>query len=162
LRQFAKDAGELKAPILLRYASEMNGTWTFYSGHSEQYIEKWKLVHDVMEKEAPNVMMLWNVFTMPESTINEFYPGDEYVDYIGLNSYNVFYHNNKIEDKSDFEDPLRLLDYVYNTYSHKKPIVIGEFGTTNYTVTDGQHHDDFAVEKIIRMYKHLPELYPRV
>ncbi|KAF0819540.1 hypothetical protein KIS4809_1401 [Bacillus sp. ZZV12-4809] len=162
LRQFAKDAGELKVPILLRYASEMNGTWTFYSGHSEQYIEKWKLVHDVMEEEAPNVMMLWNVFTMPESTIDEFYPGDEYVDYVGVNIYNVFYHNDKIEAKSDFEDPLRLLDYVYNTYNHKKPIVIGEFGATNYTVTDGKHHDDFAVEKITRMYKYLPELYPRV
>ncbi|MBY6052615.1 glycoside hydrolase family 26 protein [Cytobacillus firmus] len=162
LRQFAKDAGDLNVPILLRYASEMNGTWTFYSGHSEQYIEKWKLVHDVMEKDAPNVMMLWNVFTMPESTIDEFYPGDEYVDYVGVNIYNVFYHNDKIEEKSDFEDPLRLLDYVYNTYSHRKPIVIGEFGVTNYTVTDGKHHDDFAVEKITRMYKHLPELYPRV
>ncbi|UYG93822.1 glycoside hydrolase family 26 protein [Cytobacillus firmus] len=162
LRQFAKDAGELKVPIPLRYASEMNGTWTFYSGHSEKYIEKWKLVHDVMEKEAPNVMMLWNVFTMPESTIDEFYPGDEYVDYVGVNIYNVFYHNDKIEEKSDFEDPLRLLDYVYNTYSHKKPIVIGEYGATNYTVTDGKHHDEFAVEKITRMYKYLPELYPRV
>ncbi|WP_231593999.1 glycoside hydrolase family 26 protein [Cytobacillus firmus] len=162
LLQFAKDAGELKVPILLRYASEMNGTWTFYSGHSEKYIEKWKLVHDVMEKEAPNVMMLWNVFTMPESTIAEFYPGDEYVDYVGVNIYNVFYHNDKIEEKSDFEDPLRLLDYVYNTYSHKKPIVIGEYGATNYTVTDGKHHDEFAVEKITRMYKYLPELYPRV
>nr|WP_315362812.1 glycosyl hydrolase [Cytobacillus firmus] len=162
LRQFAKDAGELNVPILLRYASEMNGTWTFYSGHSEQYIQKWKLVHDVMEKEAPNVMMLWNVFTMPEATINDFYPGDEYVDYVGVNIYNVVYHNDKIEKKSDFEDPLRLLDYVYNTYSHKKPIVIGEFGATNYTVTDGKHHDNFAVEKISRMYKYLPELYPRV
>ncbi|WP_368297506.1 glycoside hydrolase family 26 protein [Cytobacillus firmus] len=162
LRQFAKDAGELKVPILLRYASEMNGTWTFYSGHSEKYIEKWKLVHDVMEKEAPNVMMLWNVFTMPESTIAEFYPGDEYVDYVGVNIYNVFYHNDKIEEKSDFEDPLRLLDYVYNTYSHKKPIVIGEYGGTNYTVTDGKHHDEFAIQKITRMYKYLPELYPRV
>lgn len=162
LRQFAKDAGELNVPILLRYASEMNGTWTFYSGHSEQYIEKWKLVHGVMEKEAPNVMMLWNVFTMPESTIDDFYPGDEYVDYVGVNIYNVFYHNDKVEAKSDFEDPLRLLDYVYNTYSHKKPIVIGEFGATNYTVTDGKHYDNFAVEKISRMYKYLPELYPRV
>ncbi|MCM3705699.1 hypothetical protein M3205_08120 [Cytobacillus firmus] len=162
LRQFAKDAGELKAPILLRYASEMNGTWTFYSGHSGKYIEKWKLVHDVMEEEAPNVMMLWNVFTMPEYTIAEFYPGDDYVDYVGVNIYNVFYHNDKIEVKSNFEDPLRLLDYVYNTYSHKKPIVIGEYGATNYTLTDGKHHDEFAVEKITRMYKYLPELYPRV
>lgn len=162
LRQFAKDAAKANVPVLLRYASEMNGTWTAYSGKPDLYIEKWRLVHDVMEAEAPNVMMLWNVFTMPENTIDDFYPGDDYVDYVGVNIYNVVYHNDTLEEKSDFEDPLLLLDYVYNTYSHKKPIVIGEFGATNYTVTDGLYHIDFAVEKINRMYKYLPKLYPRV
>jgi len=162
LQQFARDAKEANVPVLLRYASEMNGTWTAYSGNSELYIEKWKLVHQVMQEHAPNVMMLWNVFTMPEQTINEFYPGDEYVDYVGVNIYNVVYHNDKLSEPSDFEDPLRLLDYVYNMYSHKKPIVIGEFGATNYNVTDGLFHIDFAIEKISRMYKHLPHLYPRV
>lgn len=162
LRQFAKDASDAGVPILLRYASEMNGNWTAYSGDPELYLEKWKLVHDVMEEEAPNVMMLWNVFTMPEQSIAKYYPGDEYVDYVGVNIYNVVYHNDRLEDLSDFEDPLRLLDYVYNTFSDTKPIVIGEFGATNYTVTDGLYHVDFAVEKIQRMYKYLPELYPRV
>ncbi|WP_068675330.1 glycoside hydrolase family 26 protein [Oceanobacillus sp. Castelsardo] len=162
LRQFAKDARDAGVPILLRYASEMNGNWTAYSGDPKLHIEKWKLVHDVMEAEAPNVMMLWNVFTMPEHTIAEYYPGDEYVDYVGVNIYNVVYHNDRLEDLSDFEDPLRLLDYVYNKFSDTKPIVIGEFGATNYTVTDGLYHVDFAVEKIQRMYKYLPALYPRV
>ncbi|RKQ15745.1 copper amine oxidase [Oceanobacillus bengalensis] len=162
LRAFAKEAKASDVPILMRYASEMNGNWTAYSGNAELYIEKWKVVHDVMQEEAPNVMMLWNVFTMPEHTISEFYPGDEYVDYVGVNIYNVFYHNDRLEDKSDFEDPLRLLDYVYNMYSDTKPIVIGEFGATNYTVTDGLYHVNFAEEKISRLYKHLPKLYPRV
>ncbi|MFD1929330.1 glycoside hydrolase family 26 protein [Sporosarcina siberiensis] len=162
LRQFARDAKEANVPVLLRYASEMNGNWTAYSDNPELYIEKWKLVHRVMQEDAPNVMMLWNVFTIPEQTINDFYPGDEYVDYVGLNIYNVVYHNDELVEPSHFEDPLRLLDYVYNTYSHKKPIVIGEFGATNYNVTDGLYHVDFAIEKISRMYKHLPHLYPRV
>lgn len=140
----------------------MNGTWTHYSGDPDLYIEKWKLIHKVMEEEAPNVMMLWNVFTMPEYTIEEFYPGDEYVDYVGVNIYNVLYHNDKLEVNSDFEDPFQLLDYVYNVYSARKPIVIGDFGATNYNVTDGLHHVDFAIEKITRMYKHIPHLYPRV
>ena len=42
---------------------EMNGDWTAYSGDPEKYIEKWRLVHDVMAEEAPNVMMVWTVFT---------------------------------------------------------------------------------------------------
>ncbi len=162
MRQFARDANTLGVPVLLRYASEMNGNWTAYSGNPELYIEKWKVVHDVMEEVAPNVMMLWNVFTMPEDSIDDYYPGDPYVDYVGVNIYNVVYHNDNLEDKSDFEDPLRLLDFVYNTYSDTKPIVIGEFGATNYTVTDGLYHMAFAEEKIKRMYRYLPELYPRV
>ncbi|MDY0394050.1 glycosyl hydrolase [Virgibacillus halophilus] len=162
LLQFAKEAAKADVPVLLRYASEMNGTWTFYSGHAKQYIEKWRLVHEVMKANAPNVMMLWNVFTMPEKTIKEFYPGDEYVDYVGVNIYNVVYHNDQVQEKADFEDPLHLLDYVYNTFSARKPIVIGEFGASNYTTTDGRHHTKFAEEKISRMYRLLPKLYPRV
>lgn len=162
LQQFAQDAAASDVPVLLRYASEMNGTWTFYSGHAKKYIEKWKLVHDVMKANAPNVMMLWNVFTMPERTIKEFYPGDAYVDYVGVNIYNVLYHNDKIDVEAGYEDPLRLLDYVYNTFSARKPIVIGEFGASNYAATDGKHHDSFAADKITRMYHYLPHLYPRV
>ncbi|WP_204758478.1 glycoside hydrolase family 26 protein [Lentibacillus sediminis] len=162
LREFANAADAAKVPVLLRFASEMNGTWTAYSGKPELYIKKWKLVHDVMEEEAPNVMMLWNVFTMPEDTIQDFYPGDAYVDYVGVNIYNVVYHNNNIEERSDYENPLALLNYVYNTFSDTKPIVIGEFGATNYTTTDEMYHVDFAARKINLMYKNLPKLYPRV
>src|SRR5690606_18994203 len=38
MRQFARDAKALGVPVLLRYASEMNGTWTAYSGDPELYI----------------------------------------------------------------------------------------------------------------------------
>ena len=148
--------------IYLRYASEMNGTWTQYSGKEKLYKEKWKLVHDVMEKEAPNVIMTWTVFTFPESRIDMFYPGDAYVDCVGVNIYNVVYHNNRLTDDGTKEDPLKLLDYVYNTYSYRKPIQISEFGVTHYTVTDKKTYVDFANERITRMYKQLEERYPRV
>ena len=45
LREFARAARASEVPILLRYASEMNGTWTNYSQDPVKYIEKWKLVH---------------------------------------------------------------------------------------------------------------------
>jgi hypothetical protein len=162
LRQFAKDAKEAGVPIFLRYASEMNGTWAEYSGNPKQYIEKWRLVHQVMQEEAPNVAMVWTVFTFPENSIKSYYPGDDYVDWVGVNVYNVVYHNDNLNNRGDKEDPLKLLDYVYNTFSARKPIQISEFGATHYTITDNDYHIDFAVEKITRMYKWLPILYPRV
>lgn len=162
LREFAQAANATGVPIFLRYASEMNGTWANYSGNPKQYIEKWRLVHAVMEEEAPNVAMVWTVFPFPEESITSYYPGDEYVDWVGVNIYNVVYHNNDLRNRGDKEDPLKLLDYIYNTYSARKPIQISEFGATHYTITDNAYHVDFAAEKITRMYKWLPTLYPRV
>ncbi|AIS53445.1 copper amine oxidase domain-containing protein [Thermoanaerobacter kivui] len=162
LRNFARKLKESGIPVFLRFASEMNGDWTAYSGNPKKYIEKWRLVHDVMEEEAPNVMMVWTVFTFPQSNILSYYPGDDYVDWVGVNIYNVVYHNNNINLKADHEDPLELLDYVYDTFSERKPIQISEFGATHYTITDGKYYVDFAIEKITRMYNGLKTKYPRV
>ncbi|MBB6672335.1 glycoside hydrolase family 26 protein [Cohnella nanjingensis] len=162
LRKFARQANEAGVPIFLRFASEMNGTWTEYSGKSEQYVAKWRLVHRVFAQEAPNVAMVWTVFSFPESTMASFYPGDGYVDWVGVNIYNVVYHNDNRYDRGDNEDPLKLLDYVYNTYSGSKPIQISEYGATHYTITDKSYHVDFAQNKIKRLYDNLPSLYPRV
>jgi beta-mannanase len=75
-----------------------------------------------------------------------YYPGDQYVDWVGVNIYNVMYHNNNIQQRADQEDPLELLDYVYKTFSYRKPIQISEFGATHYTVTDQQYHVQFAIK----------------
>ena len=162
LRNFAREAKKAGVPIFLRYASEMNGDWTQYSGKSKQYIEKWRLVHDVMEKEAPNVIMVWTVFTFPDRNISDFYPGDAYVDWVGVNLYSVVYHGFNINVKADLEDPLKLLDYVYNLYSYKKPIQISEYGVTHYTSTDNKSYINFAETKLKQLYGSLPSKYPRV
>ncbi len=54
LRQWAVDAKAADVPIFIRWASEMNGTWTQYSGKSDLYKEKWKLIYNVFKEEAPN------------------------------------------------------------------------------------------------------------
>lgn len=162
LHQLAEILDSVDGPVFLRFASEMNGDWTNYCQDSELYIEKWRLIHDFMEEHAPDVLMLWTVFSNPTSTMDDFYPGDEYVDWVGVNIYNVVYHNDNIEDVAVDEDPLDFLDYVYNHYGDTKPIQISEYGVTHYTVTDDDYHVDFACEKLTRMYSYLEELYPRV
>ena len=162
LRQFAQDAGAAGCPIFIRFASEMNGNWCAYSGDPAAYIETWRLVHDVMQEEAPEAMMLWTVFTFPEYRIERYYPGDAYVDWVGVNLYNVVYHDDDIYQVAMAEDPLRLLDFVYDTYSARKPIHITEYGVTHYTTTDDTYYIDFAISKLERLYANLPDRYPRV
>ena len=162
LINLAKMFGEVDTPVFLRFASEMNGDWVAWNGNPKEYIKKWKMVHDVMEKYAPKVIMVWTPFTFPEDSIMDYYPGDEYVDWVGVNVYNVVYHNDDINQVATHEDPLELLDYVYDEFSHKKPIQISEYGATHYTTTDNKYYIDFAVEKINRMYQGILSEYPRI
>jgi hypothetical protein len=163
LRNWARAAKASGVPILLRYASEMNGDWSAYSGDPAKFIEKWRLVHDVMKEEAPNVAMMWSVFTFPQSNIRSYYPGKEYVDWVGVNVYNVVYHNDDIKHVATDEDPLELIRYVYNTYSHDHPIAISEYGATHLTRTDNfVDHSQYAVEKITRLYGKIHEAFPRI
>jgi hypothetical protein len=162
LHRFAQAANDADVPIFLRYASEMNGNWTEYSGKAELYKEKWRLIHRVMSKKAPNVVMVWTVFPFPKRTIEHFYPGDRYVDWVGVNIYNVVYHNNDLKQPAQHEDPLQLMDYVYNKFSHSKPIQVSEFGVSHFSSTDGKYRIEFAKSKLSRMYGSLSERYPRV
>ncbi|QAY66906.1 copper amine oxidase [Paenibacillus protaetiae] len=162
LRQFAEAAGKSGVPVFIRFASEMNGTWTLYSSDPDSYIDKWRLVYRVLHDKAPNAAMVWTVLNVPEKPIESFYPGDAYVDWVGINMYSVKYHDGDIKRPAGQEDPLAMLDYVYNLYSRTKPIQISEFGATHYNATDGLSDTGFAAGKISRLYSHLEQLYPRV
>ena len=162
LQQFARDAAACGAPIFLRFASEMNGTWVIYNKDPKQYVEKFRLVHDVMARYAPNVAMLWCVFTDPIRNIPNYYPGDEYVDWVGVNIYNVFYHDNDPKVPGWQEHPVELLDYVYTHYAARKPIAIAEYGATHYDTVDNAPRPDFASAKLAQLLTALPILYPRV
>jgi hypothetical protein len=162
LRSFARACKAAGVPMFIRFASEMNGNWTAYSGNPALFKEKWRLIFNVMKAEAPNVAMVWSVAVSPQSTIAKFYPGDEYVDWVGMSVYNVVYHNNDIRQRADHEDPMELVRFVYQTYAAKKPIMISEYGVSHYTVTDQKEHIAFALTKLEQMYNGLRERYPRI
>lgn len=162
LRQWALAAREARCPIFLRFASEMNGTWQAYSGNPSLYIQKWRLVHRVMAEVAPNVAMVWNPYCTPTRPIRWYYPGDAYVDWVGVNLYSVHHHDNDIRRPSDQEDPRDLLRFVYDLYSDRKPIMICEYAATHYCLACRQPTVGFALEKMKQLYQSLPTQFPRV
>ncbi|MFO7947654.1 MAG: glycosyl hydrolase [Armatimonadota bacterium] len=161
LRGWAEAARHADVPIFLRYASEMNGTWQNYSGNPELYIQKWRIVYRVMKSVAPKVVMVWCPFATPRTTIPDYYPGDEYVDWVGVNIYSVVHQDGDLT-KPPTEDPVALLRYVYDRYADTKPIAVCEYGATHFCRASQSDVTDFAVEKMKRMYKALVERFPRV
>jgi hypothetical protein len=164
LRAWARDAARARCPIFLRWASEMNGEWgqKRYGGGPSVYKEKFALVSQIMKQEAPNVAMLWTPFAEPARLIPEYYPGDEWVDWVGVNIYSVFVHNGDVNDPSHHEDPVDFLKTVYALYADRKPVHVSEFAATVWCKGSGKETVDWAIEKTKRFYNALRQEYPRV
>ena len=150
------------ARIFLRFASEMNAPWTKYSGAPELYRAKFKLVHDVMARRAPNVAMVWCPFSKPKWIIPAYYPGDDAVDWVGVNFYNVTFHDLNFSKPANHEDPRDFLRYVYKRYGARKPVMICEYGATHYGVLEGARNAHYAAHCIKGLYQSLPIEFPRV
>ncbi len=162
LNRLADEMGRSGAKIFLRFASEMNGRWTAYHQSPSEYRQKFKLVHDVMRKRASNVAMVWCPYCLPKESIPDYYPGDDAVDWVGINMYNVTYHNNNLKSGCEYEHPCDMLDTVYLRYSARKPIMVCEYGATHLAACKPTPVPDFASRKIGTFYNSLSAIYPRV
>lgn len=96
IRQYARDSAAWGQPYYLRFAHEMNGDWYPWgrgiSGNTPaDFIAAWRRVHDIFQQEgATNVRWVWspNVADPNSTPFAELYPGDAYVDWVGVVGYN--------------------------------------------------------------------------
>ncbi|MFE2063096.1 glycoside hydrolase family 26 protein [Streptomyces sp. NPDC059467] len=93
---FAEAVRAQGRPVVIRFAHEMNGTWFPWSeqrngNHRGDYVKAWRHVHDLFRQaRADNVVWLWSpnvVRDAPAVPLRELYPGDAYVDLVGMTGY---------------------------------------------------------------------------
>ncbi|WP_152627733.1 glycoside hydrolase family 26 protein [Streptacidiphilus neutrinimicus] len=127
IQRFARAVAAAKMPVVLRFAHEMNGTWYPWSeqlngNRPGDYVKAWRHVHDLFVKAgATNVIWVWSpniVRPTPKVKLAPLYPGDAYVDWVGLVGY-----GNEDTAQATFGPTLRQLCAITH-----KPIVITETG----------------------------------
>jgi hypothetical protein len=79
--------------FFLDFAAEMNGDEGWGGNNPTRYIAAWRHIHDIFVAEgATNVIWVWapNVTDVDGSnaTTMDYYPGDAYVDWTGVDGYN--------------------------------------------------------------------------
>jgi len=122
----ARQLAHYGKPMLLRWAWEMNGDWFGWDGsHNGKdpaaYARAFRRIHRIFRDEgADNVAFVWspNWNSGPDVSWNRmerYYPGDAYVDWVGVSGYN-FYQ----------ESPSTLFKHVVNANGGKKPIMLSE------------------------------------
>jgi hypothetical protein len=98
-REWATEAKAYGKPVILRYAHEMNGNWFPWSPHQdrniyydlgnspESYVAAWRHIYEIVKPIAPNVQFFWCPYRLYDKGSFAFFPGVNYVDYIGFDAY---------------------------------------------------------------------------
>jgi mannan endo-1,4-beta-mannosidase len=91
---FAEGVRAVNVPIVLTFAHEMNGHWYPWGAQANRaadFTHAWRRLHQLFAQAgATNVIWAWtpNVISgAPDVDLRPYYPGDGYVDWIGLDGY---------------------------------------------------------------------------
>jgi hypothetical protein len=132
-RKWAEGARDFGKQVFLRFGFEMNGDWFTWGDQPDVFVAAWRRIHAIFrEVGADNVLWVWtpNCVSIPRGKGNAiplYYPGDEFVDWVGLDGYNFGDHHDRWHAWEGFDaifgDGLALLEERYPG----KPIMIGEF-----------------------------------
>jgi len=93
--QELKEAGVV---VLWRPFHEMNGGWFWWGGHDpETFIKLWREMFDYFTYAKGLDNLLWVYAPNHGSQTAAYYPGDRYVDLVGLDAYTDFVDTNHIQ-----------------------------------------------------------------
>ncbi len=131
--QQAKKVKEFGYPVFIRFGAEFNiyqgktyqgqaQNQTFIFGENPtDFVNAWRhYVNVFREQNATNAIFVWNpnFADFGDHHWTEYYPGDNYVDWVGLDLYQY----------QPDSDPASMLQGIYNEYSSSKPIAVVEWG----------------------------------
>ncbi len=140
LKDYAQTVSDFDHPVLFRLGNEMNGDWCPYSSYNtskdtEVFKEFYRYIYQVFsDAGADNVIWIWNPNgkSFPDFQWNHevmYYPGDEYVDIVGLTAYNTgtYYSGEKWTEFAELYDSL----YAEYQKRYSQPMMITEFASSS-------------------------------
>ncbi len=140
---FAENLKSLDRPVFLRFAHEFdNPFYPWYISGDDATVKfknAWIHTYELFKKhEANNVIWVWNPWK--SENITSFYPGREYLDWVGVNILN---YGNLNED-GKWHDFSNLYKPFHNELKNlpSTPVIISEFGT----LKDDQKQEEWVTD----------------
>ena len=130
IREVAGYLKTLEKPVFLRFAHEFDNPqypWSPAGDNSPaDFIRAWKRIHRIFgEEQAGNVVWVWNPWKA--AGMEDYYPGDDYVDWVGVTGLNYGTLNTDAQ--------WHEFDELYNPFHTAvknltgKPVMLAEFGS---------------------------------
>lgn len=168
ITKWALEAKKWGHPFYLRFAHEMNGNsyWPFpwvtavnqntgepapYGNTPENYVKVWRKIHDIFTQNGVNnVTWVWCPDTAGDKDFRALYPGDNYVDWVGIDGY-----NRGGQYWKSFSD---IFTHTYNgllDVAPQKPFMLAEWATQS----QGGDASSWLTDALVNQ---LPNNYPQV
>jgi len=159
--------------LYLRIGAEMN-IWGD-KPDIEAFKTAFRFLADAVHQQTNHVATVWSVSHASEwnTKMEDFYPGDAYVDWVGISAYLVRHFqgqewpidkrfNEVCFSAGDAADPVMVVRETIEKFGDRKPIMLSECGSAHTTVSMGMDNTAWAVNHLERMYWFVPMVYPQV
>ncbi|OGC25289.1 hypothetical protein A2291_03740 [candidate division WOR-1 bacterium RIFOXYB2_FULL_42_35] len=160
VRAFIQAAKDTNKPLFLRFAHEMNGNWYpwdgFHNGSAAgpaKYKQAWSYIYSVIQElQADNIILVWspNNNNLPDEVWNnmaDYYPGDDYVDWLAVDGYNWGYANWESFEQIFGAAYTKLLSIS------NKPIMVAEFASAT---GEGNSKADWITDALSKIKNSYP------
>ncbi|MCH4824001.1 glycosyltransferase [Gramella lutea] len=139
INTFGKQLAEFDEPVYLRFAHEFDNPqypWSKTKGNLEEEFKlAWKHVYNLLKSQgAYKIMMVWNPWKF--ENMNKFYPGDEYVDWVGFTLLNYAKLNKRGKTVAFEKLYKEFHDKLY--WFTRKPVMLAEFGSVKSSNSNEQ------------------------
>lgn len=136
IRQLARFISMINGPVYLRIGYEFDGAWNQGYEDAPRFIAAWRRIVDVLRTEnAENFVTVWQagaagvdeVIDQGHEDITQWYPGDDYVDWMAFSWF--MNPNETITVESDYDPatPLELTEELLSFARLRgKPVMIAE------------------------------------
>lgn len=161
--------------FLLRFAAEVN-CWTNLDSYTKReyttaFKDAFRAVADYVHEVAPNVAMVYSPTAVSNWNydLTDFYPGDKYVDWVGISTYNNYSSSvsagigsqtDAFYSRGEYENQIERIRHAAQAFSHK-PIVISECGFC-YDSTSSKETAEHAADSLRYFYTYVNRVFPQV
>lgn len=130
IKEFILTLKAFDKPIFLRFAHEFDNPqypWSKKGENTpEEFKKAWIHLHNIIKaQEANKIILVWNPWK--PKAVSKYYPGDQYVDWIGVTSLNYSVLNES-KKEATFENIYQPFSVEFSKLQ-RKPVMLAEFGS---------------------------------
>lgn len=174
IRELLDNIASYNKPTVIRFAAEMNVN--NLGDSPAAYVKAFRFAADIIHREYPDFAVMWSPNDMGalNRPMSLYYPGDEYVDWIGVSSFLKRDFPGKTDTTRNEAIYFTLGDFAWTANSLRyvtrfmeenniqKPLAVSEGAVAASVPYDTESLDAWAEPRLREMYWYTPMRYPQV